>query len=387
MQNKQTNQALIEPPLLKGFIPREELQEVRRTGELRIAHVYFYPECANYCLFCAYGDNRAIKRRELTLDDYAKLFGEISDLGVKTIFTPGMGEPLLRREGNDFIRFVEDANSHGLHVIVISSLNPEPSDDIVAKLQKLDISIIAKLESMNPELFKRIVRPRSSLAYKFVEIPEYGFVTAGLKKLMDAGFNIPDSEGRLRLGSGTVVHNQNLHEAENIFRFYRDHNIWPYMQGIAPLERAKDVPDLYRGFDKLALFRRLLEIDETEYGYTWSPFERKAAFGHLYPTFIVEFGGEVKFNAFFRYLLGNVLDEQGVREGHLAEIVHSKESKWLSSMYYPIGGAEGCSSFDHSQCKKTILHVDNRIPTVCLDEDPNNYCIFAEVCTGDQYMK
>lgn len=392
---------LKDPPVLKGFFPRAEVDKVRNAGGLLTANVYFYPECANHCLFCAYGDNREKiyttdskghprKRIQMRLEDYTLLFKDIASTGAKTLFVPGMGEPFLREEGKDFLKYIESANEQGLYVIVISSLNPEPSDELVAKLKSLDVSIIAKLESMKPENFNRIVNPQRP--YRFVELKRsdessYGHITAGIKKLMDAEFNIPDKNGQVRLGSGTVINNFNKDEAANILRFYRENNIWPYIQCVSPIERALEHPELYKGLDKLAIFEELLAIDQKEYGYTWDPHWRRVGFDFVYPTIIVEFGGEVRFNAFFRNFMGNVLDEDGhYIHGSFPAIAFSPLATWLRKIHFSIGGAEGCSPNDHTKCEKKRMSWEDKIPDEYLTMDQNMFCPFESICTQDEYL-
>ncbi|MBS3121461.1 radical SAM protein [Candidatus Woesearchaeota archaeon] len=406
---------LKEPPVLKGFFPNnaKELLESRLTGNLLTANVYFYPECNNQCIMCCDGDSRkkgfthnGRRIKPLTLGDYTLLIKEFASMGVKTLFVPGAGEPFYVDETDEktyyvdetsgkkvskFLKFIEIANGEGLHVIVISSLNPEPSDELVAELKGLNVSIIGKLESMIPERFNAIVNPNKP--YNFSRIKGYGHVTRGLKKLMEAGFNEPDKNGQVRLGSGTVIHNFNKDEAENIFRFYRDFDIWPYMQIIAPRERAAKRSDLWGGIDKFEIFSKLLEIDEKEYGYTWDLHYRRVAFDFVYPTIIVYYSGDVLFNAFFRYYLGSVYDDNDhYTDGEITRIANSNPAKWLRKIHFSIGGEKECSPYDHSKCGKILLEpffdpgeITKRIPEDFFKNNPNDYCPFFSSCTQDKY--
>jgi len=305
----------MEPPLLKGFFREKEATLARKDGQILLSRIYLYPECENECIQCCYGHKKELPD-ELTILEYKSLLEEVAELGVKTVFVPGMGEPLLRDGGQAFLQFARTANDLGIYVGLISSLNPLPSHEVIREIKSLDVSIIAKLESMIPDVFNQIVNPKEP--YKFVS-RDRGYVTEGLDILLKEGFAEEN-----RLGCGTVINSFNQTEIPNIFRFYRENNIFPYLQMVSPFGRAKERPDLWAGVNNRQIYDELRQIDQTEFGYDWKPDSHWVAFYFNPPCFIVEYDGTVRHDPAFLVELGNVKEDGEFKPGLLKDAVPLK---------------------------------------------------------------
>ncbi len=357
------------PPLLKGFFTPQQARDARENDEILLADVFLYPECLNDCLMCCYEEKRKIKE-EMDLDEYKLLLKEIAGLGVKTVFVPGMGEPLLRKKGKVFLELAEAANENGLHVVLLSSLHPTPSQELVDEFYKMDISVIGKMESMIPDTSNRIVNPRTS--YEFIELKE-GHIPKGLAMLLEKGFADED-----RLGCGTVMNTINAPELENIFRFYRKNNIFPYMQETAPYGKAENNNFLWEGMDYRFLAERLEKIDREEFSHSWKYRRPYIAFDFDYPRVMVEYDGAIMADSYFLAKLGIVIEDGIFVEGNLTKAATSEYARKIRKIYFPRSEDPDCCTSDISQCKKILLDPDQ--PNIDLPEEANRYCIYHSDC-------
>ena len=78
-------------------------------------------------------------------------------------------------------------------------------------------------------------------------------------------------EPDLPLGLETIICRKNYDEMETMWRYARDRNMHPYFEVITFQGRAKREKLNVDKHELEKLFNRLLEIDETEYGFTWHP--------------------------------------------------------------------------------------------------------------------
>ncbi len=362
-------QKLSPPPLPKGFFTSQEAEEAREKEKILMAAVFLYPECSNDCVFCCYSKKREVKET-LKPEEYTLLLKEISELGVKTVFVPGMGEPFLRERGKFFLNFSRTANEYGMYVVVPSNLNPTPTAEFIRELHTLDVSVIGKLESMIPEVLTKLTQPK--IPYDLVKVDE-GHITKGLSLLMEAGFNAEN-----RLGCGTCLNTLNAEEAENIFRFYRRNNIFPYMQDTAPFGKALENPWLWEGLNYSEIFERLKRIDREEFGFEWEMKGHYVAFDFSYPMVYIEYDGTIRYNNYFLVDMGKVKDDEEYKKGYLKEVVNSKFSSTLRKIHFPRGKDPDCCLSDHSKCKKILLKPEDGM--IELTEEPNKYCIYHSHC-------
>ncbi len=378
-----TKPEYLPPPLLRGFFSAEEAEAARVTSQPLMAAVFMGPGCLNACPYCCYGIERERKIQEgkqglLTRDDYRSVLDEVADLGVKTVFIPGEGEPVLGRRGRDLLDLTRAVHERGMYTVVISSLNPTPTDEFVDGFFSMNASLIAKLESMDQEIFNKNVLPTKP--YEFAETEE-GYIPKGMAMLLEKGLA---RDGRL--GSGTVLNWTNYHEAETIFRFYRKNNIFPYMQSTALYGRAANWRENFEGLNHRAIFERLREIDREEFGYDWDIRTNWVAFDFNYPMFIVENDGTIRYNSSFLVNMGKVKNGTFQR-GYLTEAMRDSPLANLArQINFSIGKDKGCCPSDHAQCMKFLLKADDgmeKLNDFILshpEKQPNDYCIFSSNC-------
>jgi MoaA/NifB/PqqE/SkfB family radical SAM enzyme len=185
---------------------------------------------------------------------------QAKDLGAKSVWIPGSGEPLLDPvfcDGRSF-PLLELCKSLGLPVTFFTN-GTLLTEELVATLSELDVSVVTKLNSFVPEIQDYLAGMDGA----------HVSIMRGLHLLMSAGLAV----GRVpRLGIDTVIVRQNYREIADIFRFCRDRNIIPYITanlhgGRACLNRKLDVSSKMLR----ELFERLLSIDRHDYGYDWFP--------------------------------------------------------------------------------------------------------------------
>jgi len=289
-------QRLSPPPILKGFLTKEEAQTARKENKIPFAVLFSYADCNNRCPWCCYfSDVNAPRQpeKEFTIPEYKAVIKEIGELGeVKTVFIPGRGEPLLRKRGKTFLELAQAVQDNGMYTVVISSMPPSLDEGILRELSGMDVSIIAKLESYHPPRFNELVRPLQT--YQFVEREPDFYIPEGIEKLLEMGW--ADDH---RLGCGTVVNRLNQEEIGRIFRFYRTHTIFPYVQkllefdGAARPEVKDDLSLKPQQWKDIA--EELISIDHEEFGLNTQA-EATWLFYFNFPLFMVDFDGEIKYN-------------------------------------------------------------------------------------------
>lgn len=108
--------------------------------------------CNSRCQYCAYGDPDTMKRTDISYEHLAKQIEQLAALGVRALTISG-GEPMLRKDLSDIIRFAADC---GLNVTLIT--NASLLD--IAAAQRLDAAglstLVLSFDSLEDELYRQI---------------------------------------------------------------------------------------------------------------------------------------------------------------------------------------------------------------------------------------
>lgn len=132
--------------------------------------------------------------------------------------------------------------------------------DLSKFLFRKNASVLMKMDSLNGQIQDQLAGKKGT----------YQKIREGFSNLIDVGFC---DESKVRLGASFVTNRLNFEEIKNIWRFCRDRSIFPNMETMTPNGRAKNHPEwLLTGEEIQALKFKLLEIDESEYGFTWNPY-------------------------------------------------------------------------------------------------------------------
>lgn len=243
------------PPQLKGLdFSTEEIRRARKENRMLVISIETSNVCNLKCIYC-YTDAGKKLPNELTLDEYKNILDQAIELGAKEVAIAGAGEPLLDPQ---FFKILDLIKERNLYLILYT--NATLIDKVVArKLFDSPVTIVATLNSMKPEVQNELCG----------SIPmTYEKMMQGIYHLMDAGFN---KTNPTRIAIDAFVVKETIDEASDIFRFARMNNIFPYICRVFLSGRAtgRDLDVSNDQFKELTY--KLLEIDESEFGYTWEP--------------------------------------------------------------------------------------------------------------------
>lgn len=248
------------PPVISASSFKEqEIEDARTNNSLLTISLLLSNNCNLNCLYC-YRDAGKKERNIFQINDWANVIYQAKNLGARSVWIPGSGEPFLDKSffyHNNF-PLLELSKSLGLSVTFFTNgtfINKE----IAKTLLEYDVSIVTKLNSFN----------KKTQDYLAGKIGAYEKIIKGLNNLIDIGFN---KTSPTRLGIDTVVTDQNYDEMPSLFRFCRENNIIPYITANLHGGRACYNRELDVSKNKLKmLFHELLRTDQKEYGYTWLP--------------------------------------------------------------------------------------------------------------------
>ncbi|MBI4181456.1 MAG: radical SAM protein [Candidatus Aenigmarchaeota archaeon] len=260
--------ALRPAPTLPRVSRPEEIREVIERGQVATLSLRLPTPCNLDCVYC-YGTPKSYKELRPDHLSYQEITGVIdqaAELGLRSVSFVGDGEPLLYRgsfqgretTAEDLIRHV---NKHGATVLAFTNALPiDP--EMARRLYDMDMTIIAKQNSLDPQVQNALVRnPRADERLR-----------RAISYLKDAGFNQTTPS---RLAIHTVICKANYAELPDMWRQWREENIIPYVQVWVPPPRGSASYQEFRERFEVEparvreLFHRLRELDEDEFGLTW----------------------------------------------------------------------------------------------------------------------
>ncbi len=278
-----TNLRFSRPPVLAGYTyAAEDAFSARDENRLLALRLETNAACNLKCRYCYAESGDPGKEADFSLLE--RVVREAKELGAGSIVVIGGGEPTLYSRFEDLISFIVD---NGM-IPVIFSNTIAISKRLARFLYARNASVMGKLDSFRPEVQDYLSgRPGSFTA-----------IQRGLRNLMDAGFSDPDDSSRLRLGVSFVCNRLNIKETDTIWRFCRDHNIFPNMEIITPTGRAKQylAQALLEQKQIRQYKEKLLGIDRRNYGYDWliyTPLTASGCLQHLYSLYIT-LNGDVR---------------------------------------------------------------------------------------------
>jgi MoaA/NifB/PqqE/SkfB family radical SAM enzyme len=242
---------LADPPRLRGidYTPQEVNDAVRHDRPLQIG-LMVSRTCNLACTYCYTSAGRP-GDNELSFAGQKELLKQARELGAKTLWVPGEGEPLL---DDNFLELIEYANGLGLYVVFYTN-GLLINKDMARRLFSQKVSVVTKLNSFDPQIQDTLCGAKgvSSKLLRAVD------------NLLDAGFA---DERRLAIES--VIVQQNLQEIPALFKFCRHNSIIPYFEMLLDCGRAPGFDLQVDSASLKSLFSRLLEIDK-DFDYTWDP--------------------------------------------------------------------------------------------------------------------
>lgn len=261
MRVRETNTSLFylrSPPSIKGldFAP-EEIENARQNDQILMISPFVSARCNLKCIYCYANSGKALPN-ELTFDEYKDIILQGKELGAKTVWIPGYGEPLMQPRFMDIVDYVESLNM----TLVVFTNGTLINERIAKLLFYKDVTVIAKCNSFSSKIQDELAGEQGS----------FSKIQRGLQLLMQQGFNKTSST---RLGIESIICRLNYAELPELFRWARRNNIYPYFEmmvheGRASENRNAAKLDLQTREERV-LFEKLLEIDQKEFGYTWVP--------------------------------------------------------------------------------------------------------------------
>lgn len=240
-----------EPPRLAGIPSPRAGAEAVAAGRLLTLGLMTSRACDLRCVYCYTAAGRA-GRNELRGEDRLRVLREGAELGVRLLWIPGAGEPLL---DPGFWPLLEEARKLGIWTLFYTSgtqITPEVAERIAA----LPCSVVVKVNSLQPAAQDAITGVEGS----------YRAIHRGIDLLLDAGLH---EEGRL--GAETVIMPATRDELPSVLRFCRQRRIIPYIERMLPAGRGR-AQSLRMDFAAEArVLSTLADIDRQEFGFSWTP--------------------------------------------------------------------------------------------------------------------
>lgn len=268
------------PPILKGYnFPNSKAREARDSGKLLSMRTETSLLCNLLCRYCN-GVSGIAPDGEISVDTIKDVIAQVKELGGESVVVIGGGEPTVYPHFRDLISYID--NLEMVPVVITNTITM--NKNLASFLFDKNASVLTKLDSLNEER-------QDFLGGK----PEtYKRIQEGLEHLMEVGFADGDTH-ELRLGASFVTTSLTLDETTDIWRFCRDHNMYPNQEALVPRGRAlTELSDLTPTLKQLNdVKKKLLRIDQQEYGYSWlvhAPLTGNGCLQHMYSIYLTAQG-------------------------------------------------------------------------------------------------
>ena len=206
-----------------GEAVRNECLSAHDKGELSTLDLELTAKCTKAsCIYCdSRPDVGSRHANELNLRETKKLLEEAKELGLRWIFTCGLGEPL---EDIKFKGLVKTASELGIRVSLFT--NGILIDKTIAEwLHDNGVCLILKLDSFQEETFEKILGKKGAAQeiYNCLDL------------LLESGYAQHNENGYTDLAFSIVPTRLNLNEIEDVITFAKKNNIFP---SVGELEQA-----------------------------------------------------------------------------------------------------------------------------------------------------
>jgi len=249
----------VDPPRLEGYhYSPSEAKEARDGGKILSIRLETSLACNLRCTYCCNSSGIA-SQNEMKYDELTNLVDQAKQLGAKSIVVIGGGEPTIYPQFRQLIQYIHAA---GL-VPVIFTNTQTMTIDLSKFLKANNTSVIIKLDSLDEEIQDRMVGVQGA----------HRNIMQGIDNLQRAGYgDSTENPGSTKLGASFVVNRQNADGVPGTWRFCREKGMYPNLEMMTPNERAQNLGDeLLTAKEWGRLKRKLLAVDQTEFGYTWLP--------------------------------------------------------------------------------------------------------------------
>ena len=262
--------------MLRGY--NYSLAEIRKAGNakrLLSARIETSAVCNLRCRYCNGVTGKKLAN-EISLGTLKKTIDQVKNLGAKSIVVIGGGEPTLYPYFRSLIRYI---HKNGLIPVVITNAT-QLNLGLARFLYEHNASVLIKMDSLD-ESMQDYLAQQKGVGRKSKQ---------GLANLLAAGFN-KRRGGPLRCGASFVLTAKNYKDIPALWKFCRDHNLYPNMEELILRNHALSAKDsLWLDKKKvMAVKESLLQLDREEYGYDWlvhSPMPGHGCLQHFYSIYI-----------------------------------------------------------------------------------------------------
>ena len=333
------------PPLIAGLdYSEDEIKFSLRQNKLLMLTIFTTKKCNLKCPYCfthSWKENNL-----LSLNEYKDIIAQSKQLGAKSVWWVGTGEPFLYEHWKELIEFITELDLW----VGIYTNGTSITKEIASFLKEQNVSLYVKMNSFKKEVQNKLVGNIGDA---------FNLIKNSINNLLDVKFNDIN-----RFAIETVITKLNYDEIPKIFRWCREKNIIPFIEIMEHVnEDARDLDVTLE--EHRDLFNRLLEIDETEFGYSWIPYPPWVAYRcrNFYFSMAVDSSGNVQpCSGFHGISIGNV------REKSLKELWDDplmkrfRDPSRIEPNYDSNGslGNYGCKSHAYHITKK-LFSVDPRI--------------------------
>lgn len=238
-------------PSLRGLCyDTKTIFDYRDANQILCMRLDLSYDCNIDCKYC-YTDGLIRKQNtEARFEEILDVINQGIDLGIKSAVILG-GEPLIYPHLFDVLEVLRCNDI--VPVIFTNGISITPL--IATKLSDLGVSVIVKFDGLQDT--QDFLCGQGYSAKRLV----------GLNNLLNIGYNkFPKNE--LRLGCASVVTKVNLHEIENLWRYFRNNNIFPHIERMTV--KHEGMRHLSITDDQAKnMTEQLRLIDYNEYGILW----------------------------------------------------------------------------------------------------------------------
>ncbi len=278
----------------------DEIRQAAADGRLLTMEVEFSQLCNFRCPYCYLAER---PRNELSSDEIRDLILQGRDLGVRKIIILG-GEPMIYPRILEKIHFIR---SHGMQAEIFtngSNITPENA----AELALLDVKVVLKMNSQDPQVQNQLCGTDNA----------HRIISEAYANLKAAGYG----SGGKPMAVSSVISSANIEELPDLWRRLRDDQIDPYFEMITPQGTATENDWLHVDTARVrALFEQIAEIDQKEYGRSWTPqppLVGDICLRHQFSCYVNAFGDVMP-------CVGVTLKVGSIRKNRLADILRDSE--------------------------------------------------------------
>lgn len=327
----------MDPPKPKGIdFSSKEIKEALDNNHPLMMMLDFSNRCNLNCIYCFSKANEHEKiNNELTFDNYLNILKQAKNMGVKTVFIPGAGEPTIDR---NFWKILPIIKKFGMTPIIFTN-GSNLTEEQIEELYNNGATVGIKVNSFIPKHqnflagVERYTKKRDKT----------------LKLLIKKGFN---KTKPTRLWLDNLVCKQNYNEIKKIFFYCRENNIWPgintlFHLGSGNKKNIKNKLDVSITEIK-KLWEEISKLDKQKYGFEWLPLPPYIGWQcNLYFfTFRVDNKGNIS-KCLGSPIMGNILDKnKKVKKNILKFYWDHPDMKELTNVHKKMG----CELEDYYGC-------------------------------------